>query len=76
MTDPAESGRRVLRRIFPKKSTCPECGQVGHRHGGNSRAGLLQYRRCINPACRATYRVVSCGQEEDRGGLTSVLVLW
>jgi hypothetical protein len=73
MTDPSE-GRRILRRIFPKKSTCPECGKTGHRHNGNSRGGLIQYRRCKN--CRADYRVVSCGQEEDRGGLTSVLVLW
>lgn len=73
MTDRTE-GRKILRRIFPKKSTCPECGLPGHRHNGSSRGGLIQYRRCTN--CRADYRVVSCGQEEDRGGLTSVLVLW
>jgi hypothetical protein len=66
--------RKILRRIFPKKSTCPECGKQGHRHAGNSRGGLIAYRICTN--CRASYRVVSCGQEEDRGGTTSVLVLW
>jgi hypothetical protein len=74
MTDHRQTDRRMLRRIFPKKSTCPECAATEWTRGGYSRGGLIMYRRCT--ACRHVYRVVSIGQEEDRGGPTSQLVLW
>jgi len=66
--------RRVIRRLFPKRTKCPECGHENYRPNGSSRGGLLVYRRCAK--CLHTYRVASIGQEEDRGGLTSILVLW
>jgi len=64
----------ILRRIFPKKSTCPNCTHDRWSRAGYSRGGLLMYRRCTK--CKEIYRVAAIAHEEDRGGLTSTLVLW
>lgn len=70
MTDEVE----IIRRIYPKRSSCPECGSKDYRRSGNSRSGLILYRTCRN--CRVTYRVLPIANEVDRGGLASEVRLW
>ena len=64
----------VLRRVFPSKSTCPNCGSNDYRQGGSSRSGDIRYRLCTK--CRNTYRVLPVGQEIDRGGMVSEIRPW
>ena len=64
----------ILRRIFPLKSTCPECGGTDYRPSGTSRSGNMVYRTCTT--CLHGYRVCPIGYEKDEGGMQSVIVLW
>lgn len=44
---------------FPSKSRCPRCGRVdtkAYSVGGVN--GNIQYRRCLNPVCRHTYKEI------------------
>lgn len=62
----------ILRRIFPSRSQCPDCGHRKYRRSGNSKSGDICYRTCL--ACRTTYRVWRIAIEVDRGGLVSEIV--
>lgn len=60
----------VLRRIFPRKSTCPNCGSTALAgRPAVSRGGEIQYRTCR--CCRQTYPVAAIAVEVDTGGRTS-----
>lgn len=61
--------RRVLRCIYPIKSTCPHCGSEAYTDGGRSRHGILRYRNCT--ACRQSYTVAYRVKEVDTGGRNS-----
>lgn len=62
----------LLRRIFPRKSTCTNCGSTGVRGAvSNSRGGDLQYRTCRG--CGERYSVAAIAVEVDAGGSTSTI---
>jgi len=63
----------MIRYIFPRKSTCPECAGKGWRAAGRSRCDRMEYRECKNKACGQTYKVWHIGIEVDEGGLVSVI---
>jgi hypothetical protein len=61
--------QRILRCIYPIKSTCPHCGSEAYIDGGRSRHGLLRYRTCTG--CRQTDTVAWRVKEVDTGGRNS-----
>jgi transcription elongation factor Elf1 len=61
------SSPRLLRRVFPARSECPDCRHDRWTAAGSSRA--LRYRRCS--ACGSTYRVAAIAEEVDAGGAWS-----
>lgn len=65
---------KILRRVFPLVSTCPECDGKEYRRCGSSRSGDIQYRIC--KGCRGTYRVLPIGLELDRDGMVSEIRPW
>ena len=60
----------ILRRIFPKKSTCPKCGSTKWRRV--SQTAGVELRSCLS--CGSAYRVQPAATEVDDGGKVSVVV--
>ena len=60
----------ILRRIFPKKSTCPKCGST--EWVAQSHKADVQYRTCA--PCGGAYKVTIIATEQDDGGAWSRVV--
>lgn len=62
----------VLRRIFPRKTTCSNCGSSRVRgRPATSRGGEIQYRTC--GGCGESYSVAAIAVEVDTGAPSSVI---
>jgi rRNA maturation protein Nop10 len=59
---------KLIRRLYPRLSTCPRCGSRQYQPAGSS--GARRFRRCT--ACGETYPVSPIALECDLGGPTSV----
>jgi hypothetical protein len=64
---------RVIRHIWPAKTTCPAkgCGCTDYSAAGHSNSGRVRYRRCDR--CETVYSVLATHREIDAGGPSSVI---
>ncbi len=65
---------RVLRHIWPSKTTCTAkgCGCTTYANAGRSNSGRIRYRRCAK--CSTVYNVMASHEEIDDGGPSSVIL--